>query len=168
MRRRLLRDGLGPVRREASEAVSRLRLGSAFGFQELVDSVARFRGTRLDIRAVPSLGKGEVSALWLSMRDIELILHVDTDSELYREQIILHELAHMILGHDLQETGSMAQNSLLPDLPAALIQGALARCRERSRIELAAEVLADLLAKGLSASRVPSGGEPLKFSEVFG
>lgn len=62
----------------------------------------------------------------------------------------------------------MAQNSLLPDLPAALIQGALARCRERSRIELAAEVLADLLAKGLSASRGSSGGEPLKFSEVFG
>jgi hypothetical protein len=168
MRRLPGRDELAPIRREAADAAAGLGLGGSFGLDELLDAVSAGRGRPIDIQAVRGLGAGQVTALWLSLPEVELILHAETESELYREQVILHELAHMVLGHDVLDGESSAVHSLLPDLSGALVRGALARCHERSHREVAAELLADLLATGLSGSRRRPHREPLNFEAVFG
>lgn len=126
------------------------------------------RGKKIVIQPANTLGGDQVSGLWLSTPDTELILHAETGSAIHSQQIILHELAHMILGHDkLMKNGDFSR-SLLPDLDSDLVVKALARCEHLDDVEVAAETLADMLASKLSTSRRLQYPEPLYFQDIFG
>ena len=100
--------------------------------------------------------------IWLNTGFGDYILHAPTPSELHRRQIVLHELAHMILGHDLA-TGQSSAAALFPDLPEAAVLRTLARGHTDNAMEREAEALADLLASSLRRNRRHSS-----FVRVFG
>jgi hypothetical protein len=126
------------------------------------------RGRTISIAEVPGLTGAELCGLWLICEDRDVILHAPTESSWHRQQIILHEFSHMILGHDRTSSGLEPDRRLLPDLKPAQILRALARSSYTDDAELSAETLADQLATRLINSDVGSQPEPLAFRQVFG
>lgn len=153
----------GRRRRRAEEAVARLGVPARFGLDELVACVARSRGTTIEVAELPEITPEEgLFGLWLSTQHGDYILHAPAASELHRRQIVLHELAHMILGHDLREDEGGAK-ALFPDIGSGAVLRVLARGHEDSAMEREAEELADVLARSMRQGRRSSA-----FSEVFG
>lgn len=159
---------LAALQHVASEALNRLDLPAGLTLEELRRIIEDDRGKRIVIEPASTLGGDQVSGLWLSTPDMELILHAETGSAIHSQQIILHEMAHMILGHDELMTEGNISHALLPDLDSSLVTRTLARCEHLDDIEVAAETLADLLAGKLSTSRRLQSAEPLNFQGVFG
>lgn len=158
---------LAQIQLVASGALERLDLPEKLTLDELQGILEDDRGKSIIIRQVKSLGSDQLSGLWLSMPDTELILHAET-SPIHRQQIILHEFAHMILGHDELMQDSKYVRALLPDLDNAMVTKALARCDHMDEFEVAAETLADMLAARLSTFRRQVNKEPLNFRRIFG
>lgn len=156
------------LQQEAAAAFEALELPADLSVESLTALIEQHRGRKIVVRAVAHLGADKISGLWLSLRDTELVLHAETASELHREQIVLHELAHMVLKHDLVVGQDAHLGSLLPDLDRRLVSRVLARCSGQSEAEIVAEALADLFAGAITRSRRARRAEPLDFGRIFG
>lgn len=156
------------LQREATEAFAALDPPKQLTLDSLTALVEEHRGRKILIRSVPHLGADRISGLWLSLPNVELVLHAETGSKLHREQIILHELAHMVLRHDLLDGQDGHVASLLPDLDPRTVARVLSRCDRQSEPEVAAESLADVFAAALARGRRAERTEPLNFRGVFG
>ena len=144
-------------------ALAKLNLPAAFSLTDVIAAVERLRSTTIEIVEFPGIYPEDgLFGIWLNTGFGDFILHAPTRSELHRRQIILHELSHMILGHDLA-TGQTSAAALFPDLPEQAVLRTLARGHTDSAMEREAEALADLLASSMRRNRQPSS-----FIEVFG
>lgn len=144
-------------------SLSALDLPECFELNDLIAAVERSRSTGIEIVEFPGIYPEDgLFGIWLNTGFGDYILHAPTASELHRRQIVLHELAHMILGHDLV-TGQSSAAALFPDLPEAVVLRALARGHTDNALEREAEALADLLASSLRRNRRHSS-----FVRVFG
>ncbi len=149
---------------DVAAAIADLGLGDRFTFDELVGAVQTTRERPLRIVELSELGQTDgVCALWLVTESEDIVLHARSESQLHRQQFILHELAHMVLHHDQLEEATAA-TSLLPDIPPETVTKMLARHEIDSDIEVAAEHLADILAAGIRQSSMRKS----RFLEVFG
>lgn len=65
-----------------------------------IDAIARLR--RRPIRVVPTVDKLAISAcgLWMKRDDDDIIIHEAGTSEYHIDQIVCHEIGHMVLEHD--------------------------------------------------------------------
>jgi hypothetical protein len=156
------------LRQQVSAVFAALDPPAELTLESLKGLVEQQRGRKIVIRSVPHLGADHVSGLWLTLPNAELVLHAATSSELHREQIILHELAHMVLQHDLVQGEDGHVSSLLPDLDRDTVSRVLARCDRRAEPEVAAELLADLFAAAIARGRRAQRSEPLNFRGIFG
>lgn len=145
-------------------AVSDLALGSVFTFDDLYGVVQQRRGRRLRIVELAEIGDHDgLCAVWLTTDEDDIIIHARTDSALHRQQFVLHELSHMILGHcDGDECTEV--DVLLPDIPPHTRARLLRRQDLDSDTEIAAESLADRLAAGIRGSAFAES----RYFEVFG
>ena len=144
-------------------ALSALDLPEFFGLDDLIAGVERSRFTGIEVVEYRGIYPEDgLFGIWLSTGFGDYILHAPTASELHRRQIVLHELAHMILGHDLA-TGQTSAAALFPDLPEEVVLRFLARGHADNAMEREAEALADLLASSLRRNRRHSS-----FARVFG
>ena len=132
------------------EAVNELALGKTFSFDELVGAVQRRRRRRLRIVELADLGDHDgLCAIWLMTESEDLVLHAHSDSTLHQQQFVLHELAHMILGHDVDvDDDPDAPDFLLPDIPPETRR----RLLRRQDLDTAEEVIAETLADHLAAA----------------
>ena len=88
------------IEQAVSAAVAGLQLGNTFTFDDLLRSVQDQRHRRLRVIELADLDTHDgLCALWLATDTDDLVLHARTDSTLHRQQFVLHEFAHMILGH---------------------------------------------------------------------
>lgn len=126
------------------------------------------RGRTITVAEVPGLSGTELCGLWLICADRDVVLHAPAKSTWHRQQIILHEFSHMILGHDLIDQSDNLVNRLLPDLDDEQVLRALARSSYTDAAELTAEALADQLATRIINSEIDVPPEPLAFHKVFG
>lgn len=126
------------------------------------------RGRTIIVAEVPGLSGTELCGLWLICADRDIVLHAPVKSIWHRQQIILHEFSHMILGHDLHSQSNQSVNGLLPDLDGEQVLRALARGSYTDDAELTAEALADELATRIINSEAGAPPEPLAFRKVFG
>ena len=156
------------LQREAAAAFEALDPPEQLTLDSLTLLVEEHRGKKILIRSVPHLGADRISGLWLTLPNVELVLHAETGSTLHREQIILHELAHMVLRHDLLDGHDGHVSSLLPDLDPGTVARVLARCDRQAAPEVAAEALADLVIAAIARGRRARRPEPLNFRGVFG
>ena len=144
-------------------ALSALDLPEFFGLDDLIAAVESSRATRIEIVEFPRIFPEDgLFGIWLNTGFGDYILHAPTASELHRCQIVLHELAHMILGHDLA-AGQTSAAALFPDLPEETVLRTLARGHADNDMEREAEALADLLACSIRQNRQHSS-----FVRVFG
>ena len=147
-----------------STALSDLALGEAFTFDDLYAVVQQRRQRRLRIVELAEIGDHDgLCAVWLTTDRDDIIIHARTESVLHRQQFVLHELAHMILGHcDGDECTEV--DVLLPDIPPHTRARLLRRQDLDSDTEIAAESLADRLAAGIRGSASADS----RYFEVFG
>lgn len=145
--------------------ISTQGLADVHSFDELVEVVASQRPHGIEFVELPEhiTGADNVFGLWLVRDGVDTIFHIATDSELHRQQIILHELAHMLLGHTLV-AGVSSASVLMADVDPAVAHGVLMRGHEVSAIEIDAEIVADHLASIVRRSPPPPRS---RFLEMF-
>lgn len=150
--------------RDASRAFTSLHLPSRLSLDALIGSVEAMRGRQIRVRATEQLVGTSICGLWLPGRHFEWVFHPPTPWELQRRQFVLHELAHMILGHDAHPGAGVLLDKGLQSLSPELVQRALMRTEFGTVEEATAEYLADLMSEALREAP----GEPGAFEEVFG
>jgi hypothetical protein len=152
-----LEFGIGP-------ALDELALGATFAFDELVDALQCRRRRRLRIVELSDLGiEDGLCAVWIMTDTEDLVLHAHSDSVLHRQQFVLHELAHMILGHNIEDAGDCS-DILLPDIPAET----RARLLKRQDLDTADEIVAESLADHLAAAIRGATMQSSRYLEIFG
>lgn len=156
------------IEQTVATALAGLHLGEHFTFDELTDAVQRQRRRKITVAEVPELAESSgLCALLLFSEDRDVILHAQSDSVLHTQQFVLHEFAHIILGHCDNDTDALGENipdTLLPDIPPDLRARALARGDVDTEDEITAESLADHLAariRGLAYAET-------NYTEIFG
>jgi hypothetical protein len=150
--------------REASAAFAALELPSALTLNRLLSVIEGIRGKQIRIRATEKLVGTSICGLWLPGAKVEWVFHPPTPWELQRQQFILHELAHMVLGHDTTPGAGTVLKSGFRGLSPEVVRRALMRTEFRTLEEATAEYLADLMAGALRVGP----GEPGAFEDVFG
>lgn len=148
----------------AQQAFQKLGLRTEVSLDSLIDHVQRLRGRPIVIEEQPELITTTTCGLWFSTDELEIVFHREPQSELHRQQFILHELAHMILRHSETLVSADYAKTLFPDLDPERVRSALARDQFDREDEIVAELLADLL----SAAIHTSDREYASYSEVFG
>jgi IrrE N-terminal-like domain len=147
-----------------SALVDELALGDTFTFDELVDAVQQRRKRRLRIVELAELGEHDgLCAVWLMTDAEDLVLHAHSESALHQQQFVLHELAHMILGHNV-ENNREAPDILLPDIPPDTRR----RLLRRQDLDTAEEIMAETLADRLAAAIRGSAMHGSRYLEIFG
>lgn len=126
------------------------------------------RGRRILIEPIKDTPTDKVCGLWFGLDDVDLILHARAASEIHRQQIILHEFAHMILRHDQAEVSHDNARAFFPDIDPKRVVTALKRTDFFDTFEVTAEILADRLAARIRSSRKRPSVQPGNFGAVFG
>ena len=152
------------IEQTVSAAVAGLQLGSTFTLDDLLHAIQARRGRPLKVYERDDLDTSDgICALWFAIDEADVILLARTDSMLHRQQFVLHELAHMILGHG-EGDGCAVGEVLLPNIPPYTRGRLLRRQDLDSETEIAAESLADRLAAGIRGSVFAES----RYSEIFG
>ena len=139
-------------------------LGVTFTFDELVDALQRQRRRRLRIVELTDLGiQDGLCAVWIMTDAEDLVLHAHSDSALHRQQFVLHELAHMILGHSVDDDAN-GPDILLPDIPAEVRR----RLLRRQDLDTAEEIVAESLADHFAAAIRGATMQNSRYLEIFG
>ena len=150
-------------RTQATDSSLGIALPELFAMEDIVSAIERERDTTIRIVEFPEIiPEDGLFGIWLNTKFGDYVLHAAAPSELHRQQIILHELAHMILGHDLA-VGQGSASKLFPDLPEDAVVRTLARGHDDNQLEREAESLADRLAHSLRMNAQQSS-----FTKVFG
>ena len=137
------------VRRQRNQALlAELELPDPFDLTTFTDQVARRRGRPIQLVAVEgAVANGSPCGWWCPTRDFDLIFLDGAASATHREHIVLHEVGHMLWGHDpalttLAPILKRATSHLRWD--SAAITGMLGRSGYDSPREQEAEVFATL------------------------
>lgn len=140
------------LREAARTAFIELQLPRKITLEILIGHISILRGKEIQIFETEKLRGRSICGLWIPREEKEVIYHSTTSSPLHRQQMVLHELSHMVLSHD--EIDGVSKNGVhvFKALSGELVTRALARGDFRSDQELAAEYLADFLASALRES----------------
>ena len=149
-------------------AEQRLKLPKRVTLETLREYLVAERNRNIVIEELDDLPGNDVCGMWLAKADWDLILHSPTRSPLHRQQIVLHEFGHMILKHDVDGTPVRPSRTLIPNIDLTTIHHVFLRRSFSDEAELAAEMLADLLAARILSSAPNLAPEHLAFGEVFG
>jgi hypothetical protein len=128
----------------------------------------KLRARRIVIQPMDGTPTDKVCGLWFGLDHMDLILHARGASEVHRQQIILHEYAHMILRHEQEVIPHEYVSQFFPDLDPDRVVTALKRTDFLNEFEVTAELLADRLASRIRSARNSSGGQPGNFGTIFG
>ncbi|CPT95375.1 Uncharacterised protein [Mycobacteroides abscessus] len=150
-----------PQHKGSSEADMRAIIGqlpvpSPWDRSVFVHTVEQLRGRRITLLPVDgALLAGSACGLWLVREHDDIVLYQDGTSQLHADQIILHELGHMLLGHNKNAKTDTAQmvSALTPNLDPATVKAALGRSAYDTSTEHDAELFASLVLSHSSKDR---------------
>ncbi|MFC9872702.1 gluzincin family metallopeptidase [Nocardia salmonicida] len=148
--------------------VTQLPIPRPWNRTKFVDNVAALRGRPITLISTADLElpvtPDSACGIWL-MRDSEdVIIYEAATSEYHIDQIICHELGHMLLDHD--RAAGTAENarapdpllhSAFPDLDPATVRAVLGRSDYGDRLEREAETFATFVMVAATADH-PSQG----------
>jgi hypothetical protein len=158
----------GAARERARTAELNLNLAEPVTLQSTHRHLEAMRGRTIKIQPMDG-PDDKVCGLWFGLDDMDLILHARAASEVHRQQIVLHEFAHMILRHEQEEVSPEVARNFFPDLDYDRVVKALKRTDFLDEFEVTAELLADRLAARIRRSqRRTYGGQPKNFGLIFG
>ena len=140
------------LRGTATDAFQRLQLPARVTLDSLVEHVEAVRNRRIVIIESEKLTGKKICGLWIPREHVDVVYHSVTKGMLHRQQMILHELSHMILRHDEAEGATWQGIKVFQELSGEVVAKALARGDFRSDLEATAEHFADLLAAAIRES----------------
>lgn len=124
-----------------------LELPDPFDAAELVARLAHDRGRPIDLIAVPAR-PGAPCGLLVTTGQADYIVYAEDTSEVHRQHILVHEYAHLLLGHaDGSPPDPGLTRGLMPHLSPTLIGKVLGRTVYLEPQEQEAELLASLILK---------------------
>ncbi len=148
---------LKQVRQRCEERLRTLDLPAPFDVRALCARLARQR--RRPIVLQPVASGGGCYGLWVALPTADVIFYERETSPLHQEHIILHEVCHLVAGHQPAPVSREdAARLLFPDLEPELVQRLLQRAGYSTDEEREAEVLASLILE--RADRAPASGAP--------
>jgi hypothetical protein len=156
------------ARERVRNAEARLQLTEPVSVQSIQAHLEAGRGRRIVIKPIDNTPTDKVCGLWFGLDDLDLILHARAASEVHRQQIILHEFAHMILRHEQEDLSHDYAKSFFPDLAPERVISALKRTDFFDELEVTAELLADRLASRIRRSIRRPDAQPGNFGAIFG
>lgn len=151
------------LRSIAYEAFERLHLPAHRTLGLLIRHIETLRGRRIIIVETAKLSGMKICGLWIPREHVDVIYHSVTRGDLHKQQMILHEVSHMILRHDELDGATWQGVKVFQQLSGEVVVKALARGDFRSDLEATAEHLADLLASALRGS----SEEILNYEDYF-
>ncbi|MDQ0278812.1 hypothetical protein QO003_003115 [Arthrobacter silviterrae] len=153
------------IRRLVRNANRRLDLGPNPDLTTIQQWIEATHGRPLTITQLDTIRGDDLCGMCASYQDHILVVHAPPKSSWHLQQIILHEFAHLILGHYLTAT-SLALTELpgFPDTPLQVF----GRTSYEDSAEAAAEMLADLLTARINRHAPGAGNDPAGFDKVFG
>ncbi|MCM6774045.1 hypothetical protein NDR87_11230 [Nocardia sp. CDC159] len=138
-------DYFGRIRRRCDQLIEELQITTPFRVDTLIDSAGRARGR--PIVPIPiALPPAGPTGVLVTTADRHYIFFQKNTSRIHRENIILHELGHLLCDHrgmnDLNHGRSL---SLFPDLDPAMVITMLGRAAYSDEQEREAEFIASVL-----------------------
>lgn len=156
------------ARIKAREAEESLNLPDPVSLESIHAHMEELRGCPIRIKPMEDVPLDTVCGLWFSRNGFDVIFHAPGASSVHRQQIILHEFAHMILRHQQEVVSAEYAQTFFGEVEGDSVVYALKRSDFISEFEIAAEMLADRLAARIRRSNVPPPSQPANFGEVFG
>jgi hypothetical protein len=139
--------------RRARQLAERLTLPCPFDAARFITSIAERSGRRIEL--IPVTGRTSTPCgLLLATDDCVHVFYAADTSPLHQRQILLHEAAHLIYGHEYA-----AAKLVLPHLSAELISRVLGRTGYTEPQEREAELLASFILR--RATREESAAHPV-------
>lgn len=147
LRRKPLRR-IGSSEADMRRLIGQLPVAAPFDRTAFIRTVEQLRGRRITLLPVEAtVLAGSACGLWLVREHDDVVLYQDGTSQLHADQIILHELGHMLLGHDKNAKTDTAQmvSALTPNLDPGTVKAALGRSAYNTTAERDAEMFASLI-----------------------
>ena len=141
---------MGAKRRHAA-LIRELQVPVPFDLGQFVSGLERQRNRPIRLRPFSS-APGCPCGLWIGTADADYIYHEAGTTPFHATHIALHELAHMLLGHQHSAAWEQLISLLAPDVDQALIRLILGRSAYGTEEERDAETLASLILSSAAAS----------------
>ncbi|SER16949.1 hypothetical protein SAMN05216188_108183 [Lentzea xinjiangensis] len=158
------------LRRRSRELLAGFEVPQPFSVEALCARVSAHRGRDLHLHPLPYTGAADLPCgLWVSTAGADHIFHARGASALHQQNIILHEIGHMLCDHTLAN-GDNGLLALLGDLDPAMVRRVLMRTRYSTPEEQEAEMVAALIREQAGWSAVPARPDGVLgvIDEVFG
>ncbi len=140
------RQGRRDLRRQCEAMLADLGLARLFDLDELIEAVSHKRRRPLRVRPLPtSAASGMPCGVWVALEHEDVLLVDQGATGVHREHIFLHELAHILCGHEGDAASRTGVAELVPDLAAQTVGVMLGRTTYDSAEEREAEALATML-----------------------
>jgi hypothetical protein len=147
------------LRETNARRIAELDLPSPCDVQTLCQELGRQRNRPITLVPMP-IPASHPCGMWAEARDMDLIFVDSSTTSTHQEHIILHELGHIICGHQGEDLlGVSGVRRYFPDLSPELIQGMLARAGYDSSDEQEAEIIAYLLQERIHSAARPAAGQ---------
>jgi hypothetical protein len=155
---------LKELRHRCEARLRDLPLPVPFDIEAFVGAVAARNGRPIVLKGVADIG-ARTMGVWIPTPDVDIIVYEEHTSRFHQEHILLHELSHIICGHQpLAADGELAAQ-LFPDLSPEVVRGVLQRHAYSSDDEFEAEVQASVIRERAAASR-PYDSPPANHPEL--
>lgn len=152
---------MNSVRRRCEARLRDMTLPVPFDLAELCQTLSVQRERPLHVRGIPGPAtRARPCGIWIATDDEDWIFVDQDTSPLHREHIVVHELAHMLCGHDATE---LPENDMIgrlfPHLSPDMVRTVLSRASYHSEHEREAEMLASLI---LSEAQPATAAMPVR------
>ncbi|WP_326692308.1 MULTISPECIES: hypothetical protein [unclassified Streptomyces] len=136
------------MRRRIRHLMRRLDVQPPLSVRELCQAVAADRGRAIELRAHPLPACGP-HGLWLKLPTVDVVLYQECTSRIHQDHILLHELGHILAGHQGRRDVE-GLRYLFPALAPELVEQVLQRhtCVEPEERE--AELIATIIGEWAS------------------
>ncbi len=132
------------LRRRCEELLQKVQLPKTFSVETLCDTLATRSGRPILLSPIST--SGVMSGAWVPTRFGDVVFFDRSATGVRREQVILHEVAHILFGHEGRELSDMDVASLLLyDMDPAVLKAVVQRGIYSSQEEQEAEMLASML-----------------------
>jgi hypothetical protein len=157
------------LRRTCKARLAGFEVPRPFSVEALCAQVSRSRDRALHLHRLPFPAAPDLPCgMWISMPDADHVFYAEGAGALHQQNIILHEIGHMLCDHEMDAGGGLA--ALLTDLDPSVVRRVLMRTRYSTPQEEEAEMTAALILEeaGWSTPEPQPGGTLGNLSAVFG
>ncbi|MDI5977987.1 hypothetical protein [Amycolatopsis magusensis] len=109
------------LRRQCRQLLRRLDVRPPLDVAELCHRTGELRGKHIRLVAHPIPVPGPFG-VWISTKSVDYILYQEETSRLHQDHIILHELGHILAGHQSDEEDDTLLAELYPTMTPARLR----------------------------------------------